>query len=58
MRISTYHADGYCWNCSKQSNKRIELYLGVPSALFHFCRPCARKMMKGLLRELNKKEKK
>lgn len=58
MRVSTRSSTGEsCWACGKLPNKRIVMDLGYEGVTFGICPICARKLLKGLVRELNAKEK-
>nr|DAV60476.1 MAG TPA: Rad50 zinc hook motif [Caudoviricetes sp.] len=57
MRVTTRTGSSEsCWACGKLTKKQIVVNLGYDGVTFGICPLCARKMVKGLVRELNKKE--
>lgn len=58
MKVSTrLSIGGSCWACGKLTKKQIVVNLGYDGVTFGICPMCARKLVKGLVRELNAKEK-
>lgn len=58
MRVTTRLNRGNCFACGSEIHKQFVMDLGSTAVTFQICRSCARKLAKGLVRELNKKEKK
>ena len=58
MRVTTrLSVGGSCWACGKLTKKQIAVNLGYDGVTFGICPMCARKLVKGLVRALNAKEK-
>lgn len=54
MRVTTRNSPGDCYICGKEIRKQIVMNLGYAAVTFNICRSCARKLAKGLVRELDK----
>lgn len=58
MKVSTrLSIGGSCWACGKLTKKQIIVNLEYDGVTFGICPICARKLVKGLVRDLNAKEK-
>lgn len=58
MRVTTRYSCGNCFTCGKEIHKQFVMNLGYAAVTFNICRSCARKLAKGLVREMDKETQK
>ena len=58
MRVTTRNRRGDCYICGKEIRKQMVMYLGYEAITFELCHSCARKLAKGIVRELDKEKQK
>lgn len=58
MRVTTRYSRGNCFACGKEIHKQFVMNLGSAAVTFQICRSCARKLAKGIVRELDKEKQK